>query len=453
MPTRARRDRDGHRAARLRRPRRGAGAEVGRPARPGALPHRPRGARTRSSRASRPAPTTTWSSRSTSSEILARVRGAGPPGAAAAGEAGGLVARPGRPTPRARETGEVLLTPTEYRMLAAITSRPGEVVRRRTRGRCRVARRWRWSARTPSTASCDGSARKLESIESPRADRDRARRGFRLRGTVTDGAGPAPPPASALDVADRRRWWSPPPRRPPSPRSLLLARGRSSPLGDRCARRGAPGARRPRRRRGRRRRRPASTGTTPRGARAARARASRCTTPRVARAGQPPAALADALRGPPGPSRRLAGGRRRPGGSRGARATLHARRRDARRGGRVPSPSTLRATPSTSALLVAGGRRVSSLVRDRGLAAWVSRRVLAPVADDGADRRGVERARPGPAVRPRRPPDRTRSGRWATPSTRCWTRSPARSWPSSGSPPSSRTSCARRSPPSRRPPS
>jgi two-component system, OmpR family, response regulator len=29
-------------------------------------------------------------------------------------------------------TGEVLLTPTEFRMLAAITSRPGEVVRRRT---------------------------------------------------------------------------------------------------------------------------------------------------------------------------------------------------------------------------------------------------------------------------------------------------------------------------------
>ena len=30
------------------------------------------------------------------------------------------------------ETGEALLTPTEYRMLAAITSRPGEVVRRRS---------------------------------------------------------------------------------------------------------------------------------------------------------------------------------------------------------------------------------------------------------------------------------------------------------------------------------
>lgn len=29
-------------------------------------------------------------------------------------------------------SGEVLLTPTEFRMLAAITSRPGEVVRRRT---------------------------------------------------------------------------------------------------------------------------------------------------------------------------------------------------------------------------------------------------------------------------------------------------------------------------------
>ena len=34
--------------------------------------------------------------------------------------------------PARTATGEVLLTPTEFRMLAAITSRPGQVVRRRT---------------------------------------------------------------------------------------------------------------------------------------------------------------------------------------------------------------------------------------------------------------------------------------------------------------------------------
>ncbi|CAB4685840.1 MAG: response regulator [Actinobacteria bacterium] len=44
---------------------------------------------------------------------------------------GGLVLDPVAHAVRSA-TGEVMLTPTEFRMLAAITSRPGEVVRRRT---------------------------------------------------------------------------------------------------------------------------------------------------------------------------------------------------------------------------------------------------------------------------------------------------------------------------------
>ena len=46
-------------------------------------------------------------------------------------EAGGLVLDPVAHAART-EHGRVLLTPTEFRMLAAITSRPGEVVRRRS---------------------------------------------------------------------------------------------------------------------------------------------------------------------------------------------------------------------------------------------------------------------------------------------------------------------------------
>jgi two-component system response regulator MprA len=58
-------------------------------------------------------------------QVLARRR----PVRAAEGEAAGLVLDP--LTHAARTSGgEVLLTPTEFRMLAAITSRPGEVVRR-----------------------------------------------------------------------------------------------------------------------------------------------------------------------------------------------------------------------------------------------------------------------------------------------------------------------------------
>ncbi len=55
---------------------------------------------------------------------LVRRTGAGEP------DSGGLRLDPQRHTLRT-ESAEVLLTPTEYRMLAAIAARPGEVVRRR----------------------------------------------------------------------------------------------------------------------------------------------------------------------------------------------------------------------------------------------------------------------------------------------------------------------------------
>ena len=70
----------------------------------------------------------------------------------------------------------MLLTPTEFRVLAAITSRPGEVVRRRTV----VAAGWPDGAQV-SENTIDSFLRriraKLESIGSPDHDRDGPRRG------------------------------------------------------------------------------------------------------------------------------------------------------------------------------------------------------------------------------------------------------------------------------------
>jgi two-component system OmpR family response regulator len=77
------------------------------------------------------------------------------------------------------ETGEALLTPTEFRMLAAITSRPGEVVRRRTV----VAAAWPDGA-IVSENTIDSFIRrlrtKLESVGSPVAIETVRGVGFRL---------------------------------------------------------------------------------------------------------------------------------------------------------------------------------------------------------------------------------------------------------------------------------
>lgn len=75
--------------------------------------------------------------------------------------------------------GHVLLTPTEFRMLAAITSRPGEVVRRRTV----VAAAWPDGA-SVSENTIDSFMRrvrtKLESIDSPVSIETVRGVGFRL---------------------------------------------------------------------------------------------------------------------------------------------------------------------------------------------------------------------------------------------------------------------------------
>ncbi len=63
-------------------------------------------------------------------ELIARVEALARRGRPAPEPAGGLVLDPAAHALR-HEDREVLLTPTEFRILAAITSRPGEVVRRR----------------------------------------------------------------------------------------------------------------------------------------------------------------------------------------------------------------------------------------------------------------------------------------------------------------------------------
>ncbi len=63
-------------------------------------------------------------------ELIARIEALGRRGRPAVPGPAGLVLDPTRHAVRTA-TAEALLTPTEFRMLAAITSRPGEVVRRR----------------------------------------------------------------------------------------------------------------------------------------------------------------------------------------------------------------------------------------------------------------------------------------------------------------------------------
>jgi two-component system response regulator MprA len=64
-------------------------------------------------------------------ELVARLEALGRRGRPTLSSTSGLELDPSRHAVRA-EKGEALLTPTEFRMLAAITSRPDEVVRRRT---------------------------------------------------------------------------------------------------------------------------------------------------------------------------------------------------------------------------------------------------------------------------------------------------------------------------------
>ena len=99
------------------------------------------------------------------SEVLARLDVLARRGPDRRLQAGGLVLDPVQHAARS-EQGRVLLTPTEFRMLAAITSRPGEVVRRRSV----VAAAWPDGARV-SENTIDSFIRriraKLDDIESP----------------------------------------------------------------------------------------------------------------------------------------------------------------------------------------------------------------------------------------------------------------------------------------------
>jgi two-component system response regulator MprA len=99
------------------------------------------------------------------SEVLARLQVLARRGPATAHGPEGLVLDPLTHAVRT-DTGEVLLTPTEFRMLAAITSRPDEVVRRHAV----VAAAWPDGAMV-SENTVDSFVRrlrtKLESVESP----------------------------------------------------------------------------------------------------------------------------------------------------------------------------------------------------------------------------------------------------------------------------------------------
>ncbi|MCW2791762.1 MAG: tcrA [Nocardioides sp.] len=98
-------------------------------------------------------------------ELIVRVEALARRGRPAPALAGGLVLDPAAHALRYGET-EVLLTPTEFRMLAAITSRPGEVVRRRAV----VAAAWPDGAAV-SENTIDSYIRrirrKLEQLDSP----------------------------------------------------------------------------------------------------------------------------------------------------------------------------------------------------------------------------------------------------------------------------------------------
>lgn len=98
-------------------------------------------------------------------ELLLRVEALGRRGRPAPPAVGGLALDPAGHTVRC-PGGEALLTPTEYRMLAAITSRPGEVARRKAV----VAAAWPDGSMV-SENTIDSFIRrirvKLESIDAP----------------------------------------------------------------------------------------------------------------------------------------------------------------------------------------------------------------------------------------------------------------------------------------------
>ena len=112
-------------------------------------------------------------------ELIARVEALSRRGRPAAEPVGGLALDPARHSMRHGDA-EVLLTPTEFRMLAAITSRPGEVVRRHAV----VAAAWPEGARV-SENTVDSYIRrirgKLKELDAPVTLRTVRGVGFTLR--------------------------------------------------------------------------------------------------------------------------------------------------------------------------------------------------------------------------------------------------------------------------------
>ena len=112
-------------------------------------------------------------------ELIARVEALSRRGRTAAAPVGGLALDPARHSMRHGDA-EVLLTPTEFRMLAAITSRPGEVVRRHAV----VAAAWPEGARV-SENTVDSYIRrirgKLKELDAPVTLRTVRGVGFTLR--------------------------------------------------------------------------------------------------------------------------------------------------------------------------------------------------------------------------------------------------------------------------------
>lgn len=112
-------------------------------------------------------------------ELIARLEALGRRGRPPLSATSGLDLDPARHAART-PSGEVLLTPTEFRMLAAITSRPDEVVRRRTV----IAAAWPEGA-VVAENTVDSFMRrirtKLESIGSPVSIETVRGVGFRIR--------------------------------------------------------------------------------------------------------------------------------------------------------------------------------------------------------------------------------------------------------------------------------
>ncbi|WP_296607281.1 response regulator transcription factor [Nocardioides sp.] len=112
-------------------------------------------------------------------ELIARLEALGRRGRPPLTTTSGLELDPARHAART-SSGEVLLTPTEFRMLAAITSRPDEVVRRRSV----IAAAWPEGA-VVAENTVDSFMRrirtKLEAIESPVSIETVRGVGFRLR--------------------------------------------------------------------------------------------------------------------------------------------------------------------------------------------------------------------------------------------------------------------------------